>query len=86
MSKNLAVPLAVRKSAVFSRLKSTLAEFDVKANVGRGKRHWFLEVQIGHTPRKHYFPTTAGDPRTVENNVAQLRRVIATARASLGEN
>ena len=78
-----AVPAAVRRSEIWTRLVEVLSEYDIKPQVGRGKKHWFLEIEVGHTPRKHYFSAHARDARSMANNVASLRRVVATARVDL---
>lgn len=76
------IPSPVRKSEVWAHLAEVLAEFDVKAHVGRSKRHWFLEIEVGHTPRKHFFSTELREARGLANNVASLRRVILTGRTN----
>ena len=80
------VPPSVRRSEILSRLKSVLAEFDLRAQVGRGKHHWFLEVQVGRTPQKHFFSPGSNGPRAIENNAAALRRVLVTARTNIGRS
>lgn len=50
-----APPPSVRRSEILSRLSKVLSEYDVRANVGRSKKHYFIELQIGHTPREHSF-------------------------------
>ena len=77
------IPVAVRRSEIWSRLVDVLSEYDVKTQVGRSKKHWFLEIEVGHTPRRHYFSAHVRDPRSVANNVASLRRVVVTARTNI---
>ena len=85
MSKRaIAAPPSVRKSEVWPRLAAVLSEFDVKPRVGRAKRHWFVELEVGHTPKKHFFSDTATDPRAIANSATALRRVLCTARVTAG--
>lgn len=78
-----AIPPVVKRSGVWSRLKEVLSEYDIQPSLGRNTNHYYLEIEVGHTPRKHFFSPTISDPRSIENNATQLRRVILTARAPI---